>query len=406
MDVRRNVRVLSAGNTIVASVNSLWIMFMPYFFADMGLEAFQIGLIFTLFAIVRALASLAGGNASDKKGRKLIIGLGFAIYTSGPLIILGSLWFSSSSLLLMGMTAIAGYAWMMFGSGFGRPALSMLLIESSPEKQRGLSYMIATRFLPSIPPSILILVGTALYGSNLFWLGLLLGFVGLLTVLLMYVTTLRETFSGREQDQLRSVTRARGMPYDWFLILFVLAFALDGISSSGLSWYVPLFLGRSELDLYGLMISISTIVIALSALVSGELVDRLGSAAAIAGGWTLLALTVIVFPFASSPFEVIFLYSVWAGLDMVDISVPPLVIADRYSKEKRTSILGAFNTTISLASMVGPAIISFALLLGDSVPFVVKALMNLGGVAIFILASKRFYSSADLQSNSDTKESW
>jgi MFS family permease len=378
--------VMSAGNTIVTSANSLWIMFIPYFFADVGFTAFQIGFIFTFFAIIRAVASLAGGETSDKKGRKPVIGLGFAIYASGPLIILSSLLFASS---FAGVVAIAGYAWMMFGSGFARPASSMLLIESSPEKRRGLSYMMATRVLPSIPPALLILVGAALYGNDQFWLGLVLGFAGLLGVLLMYVTTLRETFTGIEQDPPQTTARGRRFPYDWFLIFLVLAFALDGVSSNGLSWYVPLFIGRSELELYGLMISISTLVIALSALVSGGLVDRIGSTAAVAGGWTLLALAVVMFPFASNPLEVLFLFSIWAGLDMVDLSVPPIVIADRYPKENRTSILGAFNTSISLASMAGPAVISLALLLGNAVPFFVKALMNLGGVAIFILAMRK-----------------
>jgi MFS family permease len=364
-------------------------MFMPFFFADLGFNAFQIGLFFTLFAVVRALASLAGGNASDRMGRKPIISIGFAFYVSGPLIILGSLWFAPSSQWLVGVIALAGYAWMMFGSGFARPASSMLLIESSPEKRRGLSYMVATRVLPSIPPAILILIGTALYGNNQFWLGLLLGFGGLFSVLLMYVFTLKETFTEPESNPPSPPNRGRGISYDWFLILIILAFALDGISSSGLSWYVPLFLGRAELELYGLMISVSTLIIALSALASGGLVDRIGPASAIVGGWTLLALTVTAFPFASNSLEILLFYSLWAGLDMVDISVPPIVIADRYPIERRTSILGTFSMSTSLARMTGPAIISLALLLGSAVPFFVKALMNLGGAVIFILAMRR-----------------
>lgn len=36
-DVRRNVFVMSIGNTVKASANSLWIMFLPYFFTDLGI---------------------------------------------------------------------------------------------------------------------------------------------------------------------------------------------------------------------------------------------------------------------------------------------------------------------------------------------------------------------------------
>jgi MFS family permease len=276
---------------------------------------------------------------------------------------------------------------MAAGGGFLGPASSMLLVESSSEKRRGLSYMITTRVLPSIPPAVLILVGTSLYLNNQFWLALTLGFLGLLFVLVLYIVFLQETYSGSISIEQDSVEPPR-LHSDWFLILLVAAFALDGISSSGLSWYVPIFVGRSNLDLYGVMISVSTLVIAVSALASGGLVDRIGTRAAIIGGWTLLAVSVFLFPFGTQLFEILILYSIWAGLDMVDISVPPLAIAERYPKERRASIMGTFSMSVSLLGMIGPALISFALLLGDNVPFYMKAIMNSAGVVIFIIAAR------------------
>ncbi len=162
---------------------------------------------------------------------------------------------------------------------------------------------------------------------------------------------------------------------------------LDGMSGSGLSWYVPIFVG--DLELYGMMIAASTLVIAIAALGAGVLVDRVGTRSAIVSGWTLLAVTVAVFPFVHQSLEILFLYSIWAGLDMVDMSVPPLIIAERYPKEKRASVMGLFSTSTSLASIIGPSMVSFALLLGSSVPFFLKAIMNLAGVALFLLATRR-----------------
>ncbi len=387
--VPRNVLVMSIGNTITTSANSLWIMFMPYFFADVGIVPFYIGIIFTGLAVSRATASLFGGRAADRLGRKTVINVGFAIYTSGAMIILASLLYLSTEPTLTGLLSVIGYMWMMFGSGFQRPASSMLLIESSPKKRRGLTYMVTTRVLPSIPPAVLILVGTSLYLNNQFWLALTLGFFGLVCVLVLYAICLQETHSEPASKQadvdLNQKTKLRS---DWFLILLVAAFALDGISSSGLSWYVPIFVGRSNLDLYGVMISVSTLVIAVSALISGGLVDKIGTRAAIAVGWTLLAITVVLFPFGTQLFEIIILYSIWSGLDMVDISVPPLAIAERYPKEKRASIMGTYSMSVSLLSMIGPALISFGLLLGDNVPFYMKAIMNFVGVLLIIVATR------------------
>lgn len=385
--VPRNVLVMAIGNTMTTSANSLWIMFMPYFFADVGIITFFIGIIFTGLAVSRATASLFGGRAADRLGRKTVINVGFAIYTSGALIILASLLYLSTEPTLTGLLSVIGYMWMMAGSGFQRPASSMLLIESSPKKHRGLSYMFTTRFLPSIPPAVLILVGTSLYLNNQFWLALTLGIFGLLAVLLLYIVFLQETHSGSVNIQ-QDTSKSPRPRLDGFLILLIAAFALDGISSSGLSWYVPIFVGRANLEFYGVMISVSTLVIAISALISGGLVDRIGTRAAILGGWSLLAITVALFPFGTQLFEILILYSVWAGLDMVDMSVPPLAIAERYPKEKRASIMGTYSMSVTLLSMIGPALIAFGLLLGDNVPFYMKAIMNSVGVVLFIIATR------------------
>ncbi len=387
--VPRNIVVMAIGNTMTASANSLWIMFMPYFFTDVGITTFFIGIIFTGLLVSRAIASLFGGKAADRLGRRTVIIIGFAIYASGALIILASLLYLATEPTLTGLLSVIGYMWMMFGSGFQRPASSMLLIESSPKKHRGLSFMFTTRFLPSIPPAVLILVGTSLYLNNQFWLALTLGIFGLLAVLLLYIVFLKETHSGSVNIQQQQDTSKPLRPrLDGFLILLVAAFALDGISSSGLSWYVPIFVGRANLDFYGVMISVSTLVIAISALISGGLVDRIGTRAAILGGWSLLAITVVLFPFGTQLFEILILYSVWAGLDMVDMSVPPLAIAERYPKEKRASIMGTYSMSVTLLSMIGPALIAFGLLLGDNVPFYMKAIMNSVGVVLFIIATR------------------
>ncbi len=383
--IRKNVLVMTVGNTITTSANSLWIMFMPFFYEDIGLEVVIIGFIFTFVALSRASTTLIGGRAADRFGRKPIILVGRTIYATGPLVILWALCFVDQSPYLTGLIAVLGYIWMSAGSGLSRPASSMLLVESSPKKQRGLSYMLATRVLPSIPPALLILVGASFYVSGLFWLALVLGFLGLSSVVILLAAGLKESLAVPESVQ--TEISPGGSTGSWFLLLLLMAFALDGMSASGLSWYVPIFVG--DLELYGLMIAASTLVIAIAALGAGVLVDRIGTRAAIVSGWTLLAVTVAVFPFVHQSLEILFLYSIWAGLDMVDISVPPLIIAERYPKEKRASVLGLFSTSTSLASIIGPSMVSFALLLGNSVPFFLKAIMNLAGVALFYLATRR-----------------
>jgi MFS family permease len=386
---------MSIGNTITTSVNSLWIMFMPYYFTDLlsafidieAMRNFIVGIIFTGALAARAIASMGGGRIADQKGRKPTIVGGVGVYATGPLVILFSLMLSVNDPFLGLAVAIFGYVWMLTGSGFQSPASSMLLVESSPEKRKGLSYMVSTRVLPSIPPALVILVGAFLYSTGLFWLALIAGFVGLMLVVLLYAYSLRETLLVGPLTSEDNTLPPRRL-VDGVLIAIIAAFALDSLSSSGLSWYVPLFVGRAEVGLYGMMISVSTLVIALSALGAGALIDKVGTRVAMIFGWLPLALTVAVFPHVVNPLGIIALYSVWAGLDMVDLSVPPLVIAERYPEDLRAQAMGLFSGSISLLATIGPLLISFALLLGEVVPFYVKAILNLVGLVVFLYATR------------------
>jgi MFS family permease len=289
--------------------------------------------------------------------------------------------------------AVLGYSIARAGGGLANPAASMLLVESSPKEKKGLSYMLISRAVPSIPPALLIFIGVFLYDSGQFGLALIIGTLGLFAVTGLYFATLLETLTNRKIEQKESIDRRLGgIGLAFWLIIF--AFALDSLSSSGLSWYVPVFLettGRTlttSVLLYGVMISSSTLIIAFGALLSGWLVDRVGVKTAIICGWTLLALTVALFPHFDYPLEITILYSIWAGLDMVDLSVPPLVIEENYPEESRASMLGVFSSLTTLTGVLGPAIISFSLLLGENIPFYLKAVLNFCGVILFWISIK------------------
>ncbi len=78
--LKRNVSVMAIGNTVSTSVNTLWIMFMPYFYVSTGFQEFTIGIIFSGVAIARAVNLLVGGRLADRVGRKPAILLGLTIF--------------------------------------------------------------------------------------------------------------------------------------------------------------------------------------------------------------------------------------------------------------------------------------------------------------------------------------
>jgi MFS family permease len=385
MPLRRNVAVMAIGGTVATSANSLWIMFMPFLFEDMGLAPRAVVSLFSLFVAARAIPSLFGGRTADRIGRKRTLLMGYGVYATGPLAILVAFLLMRSSLSAALLIAIAGYAWMMMGLGFSRPASSMLLIESSPQERKGLSYMVASRVLPSIPAIVLIYVGNALYWTEFFWVALLIGFLCLLSLVISYGLLLRESLSQERRPAHREFKQGFSVG-GVFLLLVIVAFALDGLSSSGLSYYVPLYVRPINNDLYASMVAAATLIIAISALASGYVVDKIGTKSTIAVGWSLLALTVAVFPFYTDITTIIILYSIWSGLDMMDTSVPALIFEENCPMETRATVMGTFSASVSLLSIAGPALVSITLLFGDTIPFFMKAVMNLAGIGFFVLA--------------------
>ena len=84
--------------------------------------------------------------------------------------------------------------------------------------------MLATRVLPSIPPALLILVGTSFYMSGLFWLALVFGFLGLSSVVILLAAGLKENHAAPESVQTEMSPGAS--TGSWFLLLLLMAFAV------------------------------------------------------------------------------------------------------------------------------------------------------------------------------------
>jgi MFS family permease len=391
-----NTITMMIGNTIGTGVNTLWIMFMPFYYDviltpiidETPWRVFVIGVIYTLIALVQAAAVSVGGRASDRFGRKRMIVSGYCSYSLGPLIILFSFLVFPLNPVLSSIIAITGHSWTLGSGGLTRASSAMILVESSEKKNRGLSYMIASRVIPSIPPAVLIIVGTDLYANGMFWLALGIGALGIFVSAILYFFRLEETVP--EKDLIAD--ESRRSKHNWnetFILLLIVAFALDGLSSKGISFYVSLWVGNNNLNTYAYMIMLSTLVIAVFGIVAGRLVDRIGIRKSLTLGWCLLSITVFLFPYSTEAFEVLLLYSIWTGLDMIDLSIPPLVIADRYPERMRATIMGYFSSSVAVISIVGPTAISFFQLLGPTLPFAAKSAMNFIALLVFLFATKK-----------------
>jgi len=359
-------------------------MFMPLYFEKIGFLATTIAIIYAVTSALTAGFYFLGGLISDRFGRRPSALFGKSLAVLGSFFI-----FSSSVFLLTNYVTkflvLWGFFILWMGSGVRIPAISMILMESGSSRHKGRNYMIAERVLPSIPPSVTVLLGASLFLSNQFDVLFSVGFLGLFLSFLTLIP-IRETYTPRNQTK---HSESRGISKsDTFFVFLILAFALDGISAKGVSWYIPVFLGSGNVLLYGVLISISTLVIAVFSLISGVIVDRFGVGLALVPAWLSLSITVFLFSIATGPVYIILLYSIWVALDTIDTAVPPVLISDRYLKDHRATVLGTFSMIIRSMLFIGPMLSTILITINPAAPFWLKSIFN-AIAALFLIVALR-----------------
>lgn len=377
----KNVAIVTVSNTISVTANGLWIMFIPLYLSGSGMSLAEIGIVIGLSTLARAVCQFSGGLLSDRHGRKPLVIAGRCISIGGICAVALSV-LQVDKHISAGMLAGIGYLIIYAGSGLRGPATSMILMESSKAKHKGRNYMVAERVLPSLPPALTVLVGSMLYGRGQYGLLVTIGLIGYIFATIVVGFGIEETLTTNGADSY--LKRHALLKPDWFLVLLTVAFILDGVSAQGISWYIPIYLEDLGVEFYGILISSSTVIIALFGLFSGYLVDRCGGRSALIPAWLLLSVVVFLFGLVNDPVLLLSLYCVWVALDTVDTAVPPVLISNHYVNSEGGTRMGWFSSVKSVTLFVGPILSGYLVVLGESFPFYFKAIAN--GLAALIIA--------------------
>jgi MFS family permease len=378
---KQNIVAVTASNTLAVTANGLWIMFIPLYLSSTGMSLTLIGIVFGIGALVMAACQFIGGNLADRYGRKKVMIFGRCISCCGIATILLSVCQFRES-FSGPMLISAGYFILYAGSGIRGPATSMLLMESSPHRTKGRNFMVAERVLPSIPPALTVFLGSLYYESGQFDYLVGIGLIGFVVASIILAVGTVETIDDSNHDTSRQ--KISLIRPDAFISLLVLAFILDGVSSKGLSWYIPIYLEEQGTVFYGLLISISTLIIAFFGLLSGCIVDRYGGPSVLVPAWLLLSLVVFLFGMTTEASQLLVLYCVWVSLDTVDTSVPPVLISNHYSSSQCATWMGWFSSVKCIVLFTGPILTGYMLTLGSSVPFYFKACANLAASLLIL----------------------
>ncbi len=380
--LNRNLKIITIINTVFVSANSLWIMFLPYFFKSVHLSGFMIGVIYGFSGLANALGRFFGGRLSTVVGIKYDIMIGYLMFSLWPIMFLTSYY-------------IYGVVIGSFGTGLVVPAKSMFVVEQT-NKRRGFTYMFVQRFLPSLFPALLLPVGAYLYYKNLFYVSLILGSLGIVsTIPLLFKLNTKE----RKKNSKRILrSKIFVFPRIIFILPFiflVIAYSLDSFSSSVFSWYIPLFLNIKGYGVlfYGVFSSLTTITIAFGSLFSGYLVDKLNPYRSLILLWIILSIIVFIFALANNIDIILITYLIWNTIDMIDTVAGPILIHDWFIKEKRTLAYGYFSGFIRIAGISGLFVSGLIVSISLTLPFLLKGIFNIvGAILIFIIYKfKRHY---------------
>lgn len=328
-----------AGSDMIAPI---W----PTFLTGLGLSQGQVQVVDGLALTVTSIAKLGAGYASDRTGRrKLFITIGYAL----------------SMVSRLGFLLVSFFAYrfqhLVFWKSMDRlgkmrgPPRDAIVADHAQEKTRGKAFGIL-RSLDTAGAVVGTLI-TLLLFRFLGYAGIILLAVVPTAGSVIIVTALIREQRGR--DVFKGVS-FRGLNRN--LLLFLAASLLFAMATYSYSLLILLSTGQSStIEQQTLLYLLFTVVYAASAYPFGGLSDRVGRKPVLLCAFLLLIVTSLWFYLVVDLWSIIpmfFFFGLMNGaLDPVQTSL----VADLVEKERRASIIGAFQMAIGITALPAGIII-------------------------------------------------
>jgi MFS family permease len=340
--------VLAAGN-FVNRFGGFVVPLLALHLTHLGFSAERIGIVLGAYGIGRLVASVLGGNWTDRYGHRFVIALSMFSSAAGMLV-LG--WLTDYHAILA-MVLFQGLASELF-----RPASSALIAELSPPDHRLVAFAL-NRLAINAGFALGPAVGGILANLSFHWI-----FVGNAVADLIYgflawrgLPAQSRSLNGAEAEAGRwSVVLA-----DRRLLLFLASiFPMTFIFMQGSSSFAlyTADLGFSPRD-FGLLLGVNGILIVTCELTLTGFTRRFSPVNVLMLGYTLLgvgyALTGFAHHFATLAVTVV----IWTCGEMISAPTQSAVLADMAPPNLRGRYMAAATLMWSLATIVGPSLGSF-----------------------------------------------
>jgi len=374
------------GSLINAVGNGLVFPFFSlYFTKQLGYSLTEVGLIFTLYAIVSMLAQVLGGELVDRVGRKPVMvfslfggaasNLAFGLATTSDL--------GNSLAYLLAVTVFAG----LTGSVFG-PAVNAMVADLIPTEQRTQAYG-----LLRVVSNLGVAVGPAIGGFIAAQSYLALFGIATLTTAAYGVIVV--VFARETKPVLRPAPDApkapaaslRSVLADRTFMLFCGLYMLALIPWSQMTTTLPVYLnsnfGVTE-QWYGLLMSLNATMVVLFQFPITRFTHRYPRATMMALGVALFGAGMGLYAVAGALPLFFLAQATWTLGEMVAVPVSQAFVADVAPAAMRGRYMGVYGLVWTMAFGIGP------LLGGVLIDTYDDRVVWYAGVAVAMLAALGF----------------
>lgn len=407
-EARRNVNYLASLDMIISLgfglIMPLFPLYLKYLSKDPSDVGLQVGILFSMFVLTRAILATPFGNLSDRVGRKKLILIGSFLYAVlAILFTVPSTWVG-----LLFVRALQGLA-----SAMVWPVSEALIIDSTPSHMRGRAMG------KVVMMSNLGMVIGPFVGGGLFGLADLLGFslgasyrfpfyftaiAALIAFALVWknVTDARQPKAADTKMSLHEVVHPKGIDKQGLRNLRVLYAnaAMEGFSFSSIGPLMALFLifkfPELGVAIIPLIIGLAMGLGALVAYPSGRLADRMGKKKMfIIGGYVSFVGTILV-PFGWVLAVVIVFLAMRSMAFQVSSPALRALQADNVPERVRGRLIGVLESMSNLGSVIGAPLgglmwdafhgadLGMAQFNGTMVPFLISGCLGLLTVSLVL----------------------
>lgn len=386
LGLERNVFVLSASSAVATFANAMWIFFLPLLFQSQGLSASQVGTIYSLSVLLRALLQVPAGGFADRWGRKTSVVLASLVGSSSVFllaIVPGPILFTLAYLLNPVATTL-------FSIG-----MTALIAESAPSDRLATSFGTFRTLAGSVTVIAPALGGFLIQAQRtrevLFASSLLL-FVVFLVRALFIKETLKRAATTSIKDQRISRFRAfstelRLALNDRPLLTLAFAYGVYNILLFSQSFIIPLYskayLGLSSVEI-GLMFTLFVVFDALFAIPFGMMADRLGRTRTIMISWSGEMIAMMIFAYSTSPLMALLSFSIWVAFGSMDAPALQALLGSVTKTDHRGLSLGFFHAFALLFYIPSPLITGALYSVSGRMPFFANLVVDLLAFALFM----------------------